>query len=145
MKFLPSEVKEDIDKVRGDVGIVRDAVGKVQDDVGQVRDDVGKVRDDVGQVRGDVGKMQVDMEKLKNTGFLGTMQTQERKYILLSFYLVFYSRKFWKFHNLLLNLNNMKQNQNVRKDKIYREKKQGSIVALIIISNDFIPFFQMHS
>ena len=65
LDILPSEVKEDIEKVN-------EKVSKVDEKVGKVRDDVGKVRDDVG-------KMQVDLEKLKNTGFVGTMQTQGRK------------------------------------------------------------------
>ena len=72
LEILPSEVKEDIEKAN-------EKVSKVDEKVEKVRDDVGKVRDDVGKVRGDGGKIQVDMEKLKNTGFVGTMQTQGRK------------------------------------------------------------------
>jgi len=66
VNYCSPEVKEDIEKVN-------EKVSKVDEKVGKVRDDVGKVRDDVG-------KMQVDLEKLKNTGFVGTMQTQGQPY-----------------------------------------------------------------
>jgi len=62
LNYCSTEVKEDIEKAN-------ERVSKVDEKVEKVRDDVGKVRDDVG-------KIQVDMEKLKNTGFIGTMQIQ---------------------------------------------------------------------
>ena len=65
LEIFPSEVKEDIEKAN--------------ERVSRVDEKVEKVRDDVGKVRGDVGRIQVDMEKLKNTGFIGTMQIQGRK------------------------------------------------------------------
>ena len=76
LEILPSELREDIEKTN-------EKVSKVEVENGgkkkKRKNRKKRKKEKVEKLRDDVGKMRDDMEKLNNTEFEGTMQTQGRK------------------------------------------------------------------
>ncbi len=61
-----SDVREDVNSIRGEVASVRDDVNNVRGEVGSIREDLNNVRGEVAGIREDVSSMHGEISSLRD-------------------------------------------------------------------------------